>query len=97
MAVCYLLHFEPRYKHAGHYIGYSEHLKKRVEHHRNGTGANLTKYASRAGSELIVARVWKKASRETERALKKSKHHSRLCPICNPGAMQRGKIKKDKR
>ena len=38
---CYLLHFDPPYKHARHYVGYTEHLDVRVEQHRNGTGANL--------------------------------------------------------
>lgn len=93
MGVVYLLHFEPRYKHAGHYIGYTDYLKRRVAHHREGRGATLTRYAARAGCELVVARVWKKADRALEKKLKHSGHHSRLCPLCNPRAERRGKRK----
>lgn len=92
MGTVYLLHFSPRFKNAGHYIGWSQFLSRRVAHHRNGTGANLTKHASRAGCELIVARTWK-GDRSVERKLKRAGHHTRLCPICNPKAMQRGNIK----
>lgn len=93
MASVYLLHFDPAFRHAKHYLGFSNYLNARIEHHRNGTGANLTKHASKAGSELIVARVWNNATRATERQLKHAGHHSRLCPICNPKAENRGKIK----
>lgn len=93
MKQCYLLHFDPPYKHARHYLGYAENLDARVEHHRNGTGANLTKYASRAGVKMTVARVWDNADRKAERKLKTSKHHSRLCPLCNPKADKRGQLK----
>ena len=77
---------------ARHYLGYTEHLDKRIEHHRNGTGANLTKVAGASGCEIIVARVWDNATRATERKLKTSKHHSRLCPLCNPHAARSGKL-----
>ena len=102
MAVVYLLHFDkpfqgtkrnPNAKRAGfaaHYVGYAENLTKRIAHHQTGTGANLTKYAAQAGITFIVARTWENGTRETERAVKKSKHHSRLCPLCNPNALRRG-------
>lgn len=93
MATCYLLHFDPPFKHARHYLGFANFVKKRVAHHRNGTGANLTKHASKAGCKLIVARTWKNATRETERLLKHAGHHSRLCPMCNPDSHSRGKIR----
>lgn len=89
MGTIYLLHFDPPYKQARHYLGFTNFLKRRVAHHQNGTGANLTKYASRAGSKFIIARTWK-GDRELERKLKKSKHNSRLCPLCNPHARRRG-------
>lgn len=78
---------------ARHYLGFANNLEGRVWHHRNGTGATLTQHAVRAGCELIVARTWENATRETERKLKRAKHHSRLCPVCNPDhAMTRGKV-----
>lgn len=91
MGTVYLLHFDPAYRHARHYLGYTDFLKRRVAHHRNGTGANLTKYAARAGCELIIARTWK-GDRSVERKLKHAGHHSRLCPLCNPNARNRGKV-----
>ena len=95
MPVVYLLHFDPAYKHARHYVGFATYLDARIEHHRKGTGANLTKYASRAGCEMQVARVWEDATRATERKIKQSRHHSRLCPICNPNANRRGILDKE--
>lgn len=77
---------------AQHYLGYTTHLKRRLVHHQDGAGAKLTKYAVAAGCELIVARTWQ-GDRTLERKLKTSKHHSRLCPICNPNAERRGKVK----
>lgn len=93
MADVYLLHFDPSYKHARHYLGFANRLDARVEHHRRGTGANLTKHATRAGCEQKLARVWSNASRKDERKLKNGRHHSRLCPICHPvSAWTRGRI-----
>lgn len=104
MASVYLLHFDkpfegtprkPNAKKRGfaqHYLGFANHLDARIEHHRNGTGANLTKYAVRAGCELQLARVWDHATRKTERKLKNNRHNSRMCPICHPvTAWGRGK------
>ena len=77
---------------ARHYLGYAENLERRIQHHRDGTGANLTKVAAAAGANIIVARVWDNGSRALERKLKTSKHHSRLCPLCNPHAARRGNV-----
>ena len=85
----YLLHFTQPYKHARHYVGYAEYsIEQRVEHHRKGQGANLTAYASRERSDFIIARTWE-GGRNEERQVKRSRHHSRLCPICNPLALHR--------
>ena len=83
----YLLHFDRRYRHAGHYIGFakSEHtLPRRIEHHRTGTGARLTQVVSAAGITFDVVRTWPDADRTFERRLKDQKHGPRLCPKCNP-------------
>jgi len=37
----YLIHFNRAYKHARHYLGYSEHLDKRLTDHLCGMGARL--------------------------------------------------------
>ena len=84
----YLIHFEPRYKHAGHYMGFVEDapgaLARRVEAHEAGRGARLTQVAVGAGCFLEVARLWKGASRRDERRMKRWRMAPRLCPICNP-------------
>jgi hypothetical protein len=82
----YLIHFEPAYKHARHYLGYCEdsRLGKRIEEHEAGRGARLTQVAVGAGCFLEVVRLWPGASRRDERRMKRWRMAPRLCPICNP-------------
>ncbi len=87
----YLLHFNRPYCHASHYVGFSQNLPARLEHHRNGTGARLTAAASEAGIEYEVARQWDGKDRAFERRLHNQKHSARLCPKCNPNAANRMK------
>ena len=47
-------------------------------------GAALTRAVSRAGIGLAIVRTWQGKSRRFERRLKNQKHHTRLCPLCNP-------------
>ena len=86
---CYLLHFDPKFKHAGHYLGYADDIGKRVyEHEFDQSGARLTSAAVRAGCQLVVARVWVGADRNFERKLKGGRNNKRtgslkrICPIC---------------
>ena len=37
------------------------------------------------GIGLVLVRTWKGQGEAWERRLKNQKHHSRLCPVCNPG------------
>ena len=91
----YLLHFEPRYKHAGHYLGYADDIGRRVyEHEISGSGSRLVDAARAAGVNIHLARTWPGADRNFERKLKGRKlqpdgPHSahtgslkRHCPIC---------------
>jgi len=83
----YLLHFDRRYWHAGHYVGWARSAKtlpRRIHHHEIGQGARLTAVVSAAGIGFQVARVWPDADRHFERRLKDQKHGPRLCPLCNP-------------
>lgn len=85
----YLLHFDPPYKHARHYIGWARNLEGRLAHHEHGTGANLCRVVKLAGARLVLSRVWK-GTRDEERALKRRKDAPSLCPHCNPqSAMNR--------
>lgn len=90
MTGVYLLHFVPRFKHAGHYLGWADDIGERLKEHRAGRGARLTKAASKAGCLLRLVRVWDGENREFERSLKgrgkTGKAHTgtlaRLCPEC---------------
>jgi len=39
--IVYLLHFERSYRHARHYIGFTQNLEQRLEQHRAGRGSPL--------------------------------------------------------
>jgi predicted GIY-YIG superfamily endonuclease len=90
----YLLHFEPRYKHAGHYLGFAQDILRRVHEHRTGVaGCKLTDAAARAGVTMMLVRVWKNKSRKFERGLKGFRRDksgrstcvgslARICPAC---------------
>jgi hypothetical protein len=84
----YLLHFDRRYRHAGHYIGATtrDNYETRIEEHRRGNGARLISVITAAGIGFVVARVWMDAERGLERKLKKLGGASRICPICREAA-----------
>ena len=83
-AYVYLIHFQEKYHHAGHYLGYSKHIWFRINTHRANTGAKLLKAVNQAGIDWAVVRTWAVNSQELERKLKSLKNSPRLCPICNP-------------
>lgn len=82
----YLIHFETKYKHCNHYIGYCEdgHLLKRFKRHKRGDGAKLLRALNIAGIDYYIIRVWEDGDRDFERKLKNTKNSKRFCPICNP-------------
>ena len=82
MTGVYLLHIEPGYKHAHHYLGFAEDIEPRINAHLHGHGARLTQVAVDAGCSLVLVRVWPGATRRDERRLKNQKHAPALCPIC---------------
>jgi len=77
----YLLHFDRRFKHAGHYLGWTRDLDRRVRRHLARHGSRLVRAVLLAGITLRVARTWV-GGRERERQLKKQGGRARLCPIC---------------
>jgi predicted GIY-YIG superfamily endonuclease len=78
----YLIHFETRLHHAGHYLGYCDDLGRRLAQHRGGNGARLMEVISSAGIAWKVVRTWA-GDRAFERRLKKRKNTPRrLCPVC---------------
>lgn len=83
----YLLHFDKPYLHASHYIGFSDDMERRIEAHRDGYGAKLTRALVRAGIGFQVARTWQGGDRNFERRLHDYANSKKLCPICNPAAL----------
>lgn len=83
MNAVYLLHLKNPYRvHHRHALasikaGATEIAKL----HRHLTGGRVP---SAAISGFIIVRVWKNRDQRFEKRLKKQKHHSRLCPVCNP-------------
>ncbi len=77
----YLLHFQQRYHHAAHYMGYTEDLERRLQEHRSGIGSRLLAVIARAGIAWELAQTWP-GDRRTERRFKMQKNSPRLCPIC---------------
>jgi len=88
----YLIHFNRAYKHARHYLGYSQDLDKSITDHLCGMGARLMEVVTQAGIEWKVSRTWP-GNRGLERQLKNRKDSPRLCPICSAKALNRAKEK----
>jgi len=77
----YLIHFAQPYRHARHYLGYTEDLAQRITEHREGKGARLMSVVHRAGISWVVSRTWE-GGRDVERKLKRWHKSPDLCPIC---------------
>jgi hypothetical protein len=95
MAV-YLIHFNRRYRHARHYMGFCEtdDISARMERHRSGNGARLMAAVFGAGIAVRIARLWRgrKADRTFERKLKNCYRLADLCPLCSgPRAHRRAR------
>lgn len=86
----YLLHLDPPYKHARHYLGWASagNLGARLSHHAAGSGANLLHYAAKAGGTWRLARTWA-GDRHLERRIKRRGGAARVCPVCRPELEER--------
>ncbi len=82
MASVYLIHFEQPYKHARHYLGFSEDVPGRIRAHRRGKGARLISVVNDAGIDWAVVRIWRNMTRADERKLKHRRDAPGLCPVC---------------
>lgn len=87
----YLLHLEPRYRHAGHYLGWSTDIEARVHQHL-GCGPRsspLIRAALGAGCRVTLARVWMGEGRTRERSIKRQGGLGRVCPVCRAWGYRR--------
>lgn len=84
----YLLHFERRYRHAQHYLGYAVGTGRGRKYARDqaegrAIGAHeLVMAAQWDGIEIEVADVWVGEGRELQRRLRAQGGLSRHCRIC---------------
>lgn len=86
----YILHFkQPYWNNAQHYVGYTTiGAQERITLHRKGKGSLLVRYAHQTlGIDFAVGLIEQFATRKLARwrelQLKKEKHLSRHCEICN--------------
>jgi hypothetical protein len=86
----YLLHLEPAYKQAAHYLGSASGLAARLRQHGTCDGARLLQVQREAGGSFVLARTWP-GGRAVETHLKAQKQGTRLCPLCCP-ATRRGAL-----
>jgi hypothetical protein len=70
LGTVYVLHFEPAYRHARHYVGWAMDVNVRVVEHLAGVGSPLVCAAVAAGVRVQVA-VTIPGSRFLERRLKR--------------------------
>lgn len=77
--------------HSAHYIGATKHLPTRLNQHRRGTAAALTRELKRREGKFKHVRTW---SGNIENELKAQKNARRLCPLCNPAGYQTQKVKR---
>jgi len=78
----YLLCFDQKHYHAGHYLGITSHLNRRLRDHANGNGARLTEVIADNQIDWQLVRTWLTQNDEHERSLKDKHDHSRICPRC---------------
>ena len=82
----YLLHFAPRYRHAGHYLGYTEDVPERFALHLRGRGSPLVKAAVQSGCQIMLVRIWDEDGNAEQEIKRVVGSRARLCPLCNPRA-----------
>jgi len=84
----YLLHFDPPYRHARHYLGYAVGTGRGREYADTQArcvllGAHELVMAAQANMVGIeVADVWVGEGRATQRRMRANGSLSRFCPIC---------------
>ncbi len=81
LGVVYMLHFSEPYKHARHYVGWTEDLLHRLDQHATGHGARLVTVIWSAGIGFTLIRICE-GTRATERAIKNEGGAVRYCPAC---------------
>jgi len=93
MSTVYLLHLDTPLRHAKHYVGFAnDDLAARLERHACGQGARMLAVCRERGITWRLVRTWT-GNRRFERQLKNRKEAPKLCPVCNPKALNLAKEK----
>ncbi len=92
MSTIYLLHLDKPLRHDKHYVGLAEDLAARLERHASGQRARMLAVCRERGITWRLVRTWE-GGRKFERELKNRKEAPKLCPVCNPKALNRAKEK----
>lgn len=82
LGTTYLLHFDKPYKHARHYLGWTNNLEKRMDEHLNGDGSRLLEVITEEGIGFQLVRTWPNTKLSDERKLKARHNNPGLCPAC---------------
>lgn len=82
IGTCYLLHFNDKFSHAQHYVGWTSNLTRRINAHRKSQGSKLVAAVNAAGIDWIVARTWPNTTRHDERKLHNLHGAAPICPVC---------------
>ena len=88
LGVIYMLHFDRPYKHARHYVGWTDDLFDRLDRHACGHGARLIAVIWHAGIGFTLVRICE-GTRYTERAIKNAGRRGPLLPGLYLPAMDR--------
>lgn len=83
----YLIHFDHKRFHAGHYLGSSVQIIDRLTDHANGHGACLTRALWEAAEHWQLAALFiptdsRDSIRDLERRAKRRKSAADYCPLC---------------
>jgi hypothetical protein len=78
--VVYLLHLDPPYKHAAHYLGSTDDLQRRLSQHGGTHGSPLLLAQKQAGGSWHLVRTW--AGGKQKESWLKSNNGKRYCPEC---------------
>jgi hypothetical protein len=91
LGTVYLLHFSRPYYHARHYLGWTvrETACERFQTHVSGQGSGLVRAAVQAGITVELACTWEQRDRHFERALKRLRAATELCPLCRADRLAR--------
>lgn len=81
----YLVHYNHPRHHIRHGLRFISGPAKMVRHlHRHLDPDAIDAQAAAAGTGFVLVRTWLGRDAAFERKLMRQKHHSRLCPVCNP-------------